>query len=270
MGHDHSVEYRSNLIKLVKQIIKVYKSDIKLLEQQIKNLSLNDVKKKDEKKKENTETTGISGELAICDFYELDYPEHLQVRSSKRKSNQIKICIKRFSKYHPEIKFTKHLGVENKEPDFQLEDGKILSLKTNIKKGNKMCPQDIGQISRERFDKVFKLPPNQTNLDRKRFIISNVLNLVNRYWKKLWCCNYLLWLYLDKQKWEYKFFNQTMVTKSPFRDSTKFKFTQTAETWNEGSTVKYDGISIGEFQFHNNRNCIKFRFILINVLKLIK
>ena len=30
--------------------------------------------------------------------------------------------------------FTKHLGVENKEPDFQLEDGKILSLKTNIKK----------------------------------------------------------------------------------------------------------------------------------------
>jgi hypothetical protein len=269
MGHDHSVEQHSNLIKLVKQTIKVYKSDIKLLEQQIKNLSLDDAKEKDEKKKKNNETTGISAELAMCDFYELDYPEHLQVRSSKRISNQIKTCIKRFSKDHPEIKFTKHLGAENRKPDFELENEKVLSLKTNIKKGNKMCPQGA-QGSRENFDKVFNLSPNQTDLDRKQFIESNVLKLVNRYWKELFCCDYLLWLYLDKQKWEYKFFNETMVTKSPFKDSTKFSFTRTGEDWNEGSTVKYDGISIGEFQFHNNRNCIKFRFILINVLNLIK
>jgi hypothetical protein len=132
-----------------------------------------------------------------------------------------------------------------------------------------MCPQGA-QGSRENFDKVFNLSPNQTDLDRKQFIESNVLKLVNRYWKELFCCDYLLWLYLDKQKWEYKFFNETMVTKSPFKDSTKFSFTRTGEDWNEGSTVKYDGISIGEFQFHNNRNCIKFRFILINVLNLIK
>ena len=38
----------------------------------------------------------------------------------------------------------------------------------------------------------------------------------------------------------------------------KFTFTrQTIEKWNESNTVKYDGISIGEFQVHNNRNCFK-------------
>jgi hypothetical protein len=47
---------------------------------------------------------------------------------------------------------------------------------------------------------------------------------------------------------------------SPNWDMKKISFTQTLASWNESCTVKYDGISIGEFQVHNNRNCFKFRF----------
>ena len=50
----------------------------------------------------------------------------------------------------------------------------------------------------------------------------------------------------------------------------KFSFTRpTLEEWNESNTVKYDGLSIGEFQVHSNRNCYKFRFNLSNLLKLL-
>ena len=50
----------------------------------------------------------------------------------------------------------------------------------------------------------------------------------------------------------------------------KFTFTRpTIEKWNESNTVKYDGISIGEFQVHNNRNCYKFRFNMKNLLDMI-
>ena len=34
--------------------------------------------------------------------------------------------------------------------------------------------------------------------------------------------------------------------------------------------VKYDGITIGEFQVHKNRNCFKFRFNMQNLLNLLK
>jgi len=270
-------EKEEKLIKLLEQLIKSFERLIKnwtldnAIEEKEENANAknNETIEISEEKIKNNETTGISGELAICNFYKLDYPKHLQIRSSKRISNQIKTCIQKFSKEHPEIKFIKHLGAKNEKSDFELEDKKVLSLKTNIKIKNKMCPQDIGQISRNKFDKVFKLYPNQNDLDRKKFIISDTLNIINKYWEKLWCCNFLLWIYKENYKWEYKFFDETMIHKSPFKDHTKFKFTQTAESWNEGATLKYDNISIGEFQFHKNRDNVKFRFILANVLNLI-
>ena len=51
----------------------------------------------------------------------------------------------------------------------------------------------------------------------------------------------------------------------------KFTFTkQTVDEWNESNTVKYNGMSVGEFQVHKNRNCYKFRFNMPNLLRLIK
>lgn len=50
-----------------------------------------------------------------------------------------------------------------------------------------------------------------------------------------------------------------------------FSFSQPEiNSWNESNTVSYDGISLGEFQVHNNRNCFKFRFNFDNLLKILR
>jgi hypothetical protein len=60
-------------------------------------------------------------------------------------------------------------------------------------------------------------------------------------------------------------------TSSPIWDSTKITFTKTTVAeWNESNTVKYeyDGVAIGEFQVHNNRDNFKFRFNMAGIYKL--
>lgn len=55
----------------------------------------------------------------------------------------------------------------------------------------------------------------------------------------------------------------------PMWDKNNFSFTQTLDSWNESNTVKYCGVSIGEFQVHNNRDCFKFRFDMKKIMRLI-
>ncbi len=50
----------------------------------------------------------------------------------------------------------------------------------------------------------------------------------------------------------------------------KFTFTRDLDDWNESNTVKYEGINIGEFQVHKNRNSLKFRFDMRNLIKLLE
>lgn len=111
-----------------------------------------------------------------------------------------------------------------------MSDGKTLSLKTTIKRSNKVCPQKIGQPTRKRFKEYFNIDPEQLDPFIKCYIISNVDYFINR-WENLWCCDYLLWLYKDNNEWNYKFFDERMLNKSPFTDSKKFTFTQKVESW---------------------------------------
>ena len=38
--------------------------------------------------------------------------------------------------------------------------------------------------------------------------------------------------------------------------------------WNESSSISINGVTIGEFQIHNNRDCIKFRWAFEKLLEL--
>jgi hypothetical protein len=48
-----------------------------------------------------------------------------------------------------------------------------------------------------------------------------------------------------------------------------FSFTKNVRTWNESNTVKYNGVTIGEFQVHNHRDNFKFRFNMNGIYQLI-
>ena len=60
-----------------------------------------------------------------------------------------------------------------------------------------------------------------------------------------------------------------VIDKFPFKNDKLFTFTKDLKNWNESTTIKYNNISIGEFQIHNNRNNIKFRYILENLYDFI-
>ena len=49
----------------------------------------------------------------------------------------------------------------------------------------------------------------------------------------------------------------------------KFSFSKTETNWNESCTVKYNGISLGEYQVHNHRNNYKFRFNFENLCSIL-
>ena len=65
-----------------------------------------------------------------------------------------------------------------------------------------------------------------------------------------------------------RWFHNTFLQNVQFNPS-KFTFTKpTVAEWNESTTVKYNSVTIGEFQIHNNRDCVKFRFHFKNLLHI--
>ena len=82
--------------------------------------------------------------------------------------------------------------------------------------------------------------------------------------------NWLLWIYKEKEKYDFKAISQNDIKAFQWQKE-KFTFTKTdISLWNESNTVKYDGLTIGEFQVHNHRSCFKFRFHLANLLTILK
>ena len=66
----------------------------------------------------------------------------------------------------------------------------------------------------------------------------------------------------------------SLIEKKPFHihliKKKEFSFTHGIENWKESTTIKYKKVSIGEYQIHKNRDCIKFRFNFKNMLNFLK
>jgi hypothetical protein len=226
-------------------------------------------------REKNNETLGISIENAICNLFDLDKPPHLDKRSDPRIMETAKDAIlKAFEKMPEPIRYVGaekgERGGASKSPvDFILEDEKTLSLKTNI--GSKVCPPEIGQPSIETFKKHFAyliadLDTFSTD-DFKQIAIECTEDLMNNYLKYLLDCDYLLWIYQKSSIYNYKILSRDM--KFTFKQE-NFTFTRNLNEWNESNTVKYCGITIGEFQIHKNRNSLKFRFDMKNLINLLE
>ena len=186
----------------------------------------------------------------------------------------------------------KHVAEGQNPVDFILNDGSTLSVKSNQRPLGKVAPQIIGQPTAETyfdylyhnfsFD-IYKELDNayldDTYENRsyifKCFSIENIEIMLSEYWRHLFECNYYLHFYnilkpgrivnLD----DIKYLSLIDVPTNPKWDKSNISFTQSIESWNESNTVKYYGISIGEFQVHKNRNCFKFRFNMSGVKKLL-
>ena len=172
--------------------------------------------------------------------------------------------------------------------------------------GDKVAPQRIGQATKKRFMEHFNIPkPEDSELSEneiiKKYILENISTMVPEYLKNLNCCDWII--YIDGQinknnqqpclgtvtdqflarcrekGYEISSFTYTVKNVRWFHkkflqdvqfDPSKFTFTKpTVAEWNESTTVKYNSVTIGEFQIHNNRDCVKFRFHFKNLLHIV-
>ena len=227
---------------------------------------------------ENNETLGISAESAICEYFKLQQPDSFSTRSSRIIKKQLLPVIRDAFMTVP--KAIRHTGSESgtrgKQSkcsyDFVLEENKTLSLKTN--KGKMVCPPEVGQPGAKTcllyFKEFFPLGLSEvTNEDFKKMVFNHISEIMPIYVEHLFDSDWLLWIYLNQNSYHFKAISQSNIKEFKWNKD-KFSFTKpTIECWNESNTVKYEGVTIGEFQIHTHRSCFKFRFNLANLLTLL-
>lgn len=223
------------------------------------------------------ETFGMTAEKTICDIFDLDYSEDLRARSSLLIQEEITPVIEEAFKELPVP--LKHTGSQkgtrgNQSKcsyDFLLEGKKTLSVKTNT--GKKICPPEVGQPSAATCYLYFGHFTEAEYIDDvifKEIVLKNIDEMMPIYLEHLFDSDYLLWIRKVKNYYEQIILEKDFVD-GFFWEEKQFSFTRNSvEEWNESNTLKYKGISIGEFQVHSNRNSYKFRFIMNNLIAVIE
>ena len=215
-----------------------------------------------------TENIGITFEHAFCGSTNIDFDG--KFKYSIEKSNEISIKILELIAKVPELqKKYKHTAKKGSRYDFTediLAKPCYLSLKSNKKNGCKVAPQVIGQPSKKKFCNHFNIDLNLDDEKIKEYIINNIKNLLSEYFKYTFDCSIL---YYHDEK------NKLMFIKCEkyvdWKDiDINFTHINNKKNWNEGTTIKIGKTSIGEFQFHNNRDNIKFRWCFENLLDYFK
>jgi hypothetical protein len=98
----------------------------------------------------------------------------------------------------------------------------------------------------------------------KPTVMNNIANLLQHYSVHTFDCPIL---YYNKHKNLLAF----IVLKEHINWSNyaiNFSHNVKNKLWNESSSISIDGITIGEFQVHNKRDCIKFRWCFEKLLTL--
>ena len=221
----------------------------------------------------NTEQLGVLVERAMCDIANIPF-------NTKRKYDSLPQDIVDDISYTvgPILKRSKleHAGNLNMSYDFLMDGGKM-SVKT-IMKGNKICPQNIGQCSLSRLSK--KLGQNfSTKYDFKNYFMENRHILLQNYLENCFCCDVTM-IYKFDRGCVYMI-KRDMSSPICFTKFASFGTSKQLDDWNESNTVyihrsgglddpnRTDKRTLGEIQVHNNRDCVKFRFNMDTLIEMI-
>lgn len=239
----------------------------------------------------NNESIGISAEIAIAKSFGVRVNRDYEARAEKEivelllKNDAIKKIFDREGIPVP----IEHIAEGQNPIDFILEGNRTLSVKTNQEELGKVAPQIIGQPTAEtyfsyleRYFDTFCLKEElaaeglRDTYENRSYIfkknsMNNTAAVVDMYWRNLFDCDYYLHFFNLENHYN-PLNNYVLLGKAapPLWDNSKFSFTRSLERWNESNTLKYCGISMGEFQVHRNRNCFKFRFNMQGVMELLR
>jgi hypothetical protein len=242
------------MTELIKKRLKKLPDDVIIMDDDIiinTNTNTNTLK---------TEDLGKIFEMAICLLYEIPFDG--KYKYSMEESNTIKTRIQPLKTAFPHK--IKHTAKNGSQYDFSGEDNDTIKLSAKTtKKDGKVCPQVIGQPSKKKFCEFFNIDLSVSLLEIKEYIISNISNMLNIYFDLTFDCpiiyfnkksNVLQLIKLtEKIDW-----NQYLI---------EFSHIKKNKQWNESSTISINNTSIGEFQLHKHRDCIKFRWCFEKLLK---
>jgi adenine-specific DNA-methyltransferase len=225
----------------------------------------------------NTEQLGILVERAMCDIVNIPFNTKRKYDAlSSEITNDINETV------GPILKRMKldHVGNLNKTYDFidnkDLLNPKTVSVKT-IMSGNKICPQNIGQCSLNRLNTKLHLDI-KTKDEIKGYFLDNKRDMLEKYLVNCFCCDTTIVYKFDKGC-VYVINKQQSDTNIRFDNTLRFSTSKKKlSEWNESNTIYVENIkndknlekmSLGEFQIHNNRDCIKFRFNIETLVSMI-
>jgi len=224
----------------------------------------------------NTEQLGILVERAMCDIVNIPFNTKRKYDAlSDEITNDINETVGSMLK---RMKLD-HVGNLNKTYDFidnnDLLKPKTVSVKT-IMSGNKICPQNIGQCSLARLNTKLQLDI-KTKPEMKGYFLDNKKDMLQKYLVNCFCCDMTIVYKFDKGC-VYVINKQQDEMNIRFDETLCFSTSKTLSEWNESNTIYVENkldtkdtkkYSLGEFQIHNNRDCIKFRFNIETLVSMI-
>lgn len=212
------------------------------------------------KTKLQTEDLGKIFEMAICLLY--DTPFDGKYKYSVEVAYELRSRIEPLLVAFPHK--LKHTAKNGNQYDFCGADNDDIKLSAKTtKKDGKVCPQVIGQPSKKKFCQFFNIDMSIDLEQIKTHIESNVQEMLHIYFNLTFDCPIV---YYNKKK------NILQLVKlKDIIDWNKyvieFSHKKKNKQWGESSTITINNVTIGEFQVHNHRDCIKFRWAFENLLK---
>jgi hypothetical protein len=206
-----------------------------------------------------TEDLGKIFEMSICLLYNIEYDG--KYKYNLEEAHKIKTRIFKLKELFP-YNIT-HCAKNGNKYDFMDVENKgiYLSAKTT-KKDGKVCPQVIGQPSRKKFCSFFKIELLNDLLEIKSYITINIKTLLEQYIINTFDCPVI---YYNQHK-NLLFFIKLKKNIEWLKYDISFSHIIKNKEWNESTCISIDNITIGEFQIHNNRDCIKFRWVFEKLL----
>ena len=207
-----------------------------------------------------TEDLGKKFEMAICLLYGIPFDGKYKysMEDAEKLKDRLALLVSAFP--HK----LKHTAKNGSQYDFTCEEDESVKLSAKTtKKDGKVCPQVIGQPSKKKFCEFFSVDVNFTLDQIKGYIQENVSTMLDIYFDLTFDCPVL---YYNQKTDVLQLIKQTK--KIVWSDRLiEFSHNKKNKVWGESSTISINNVTIGEFQVHNHRDCIKFRWAFENLLK---
>ncbi len=266
--------------KHIKEENKILKEENNFLKEKLNNKKrkFEELEKDEKKEKVLNYMIGTTIEYIICKVFDEcnDFEKQFNIKNIHMEF--VETHFQLFQKLKNHYTSLIYIGNKNHKYDFKYidkEEEKYISVKSNFT-GKKVCPQIIGQTTLKKYKNYFDLNENLNIENIKSYIVTHIDIILQKYLLHTFHCD-IIYFNINKKKVNLQIikYNEALLNHFIFKkEDIYFSHIQNNKEWIESTTVYYIFnkimIPIGEFQIHNHRNNIKFRWHFDKILKICK